>query len=475
MTFSNPLTIQSISILYVDSNKRSVEIVRFLDSNTEMIAKIYKITDKETYTKAKQEISLTKKLRNYKRAVKFISSEEYSINNVNFIAIYLKYYENGNMQGLFRRLESTNIKLDTRIILKMIYDFALMLENLEKKSICHRDIKFENIFLGKNDKFYLGDFGDGKQICLSAINKHTLRGTKSFCSPKIANAYEDYLSQSKIDLVDHNPYKSDVFSLGLVALYIYNVNDVKYSKNQYLNKIKQELNKVNHPYLSQILNKMLDFDEASRPNFIELHSYLKKFSNLSICAVCESEINEIESHCVKCLFGFHKRCLSKKTSCTMCKTSLYCKSCGENLAFYVKHSDNSLCLQCHIQKNTNSLLKLLDFPVPLKDFDESELKCQRCDIEFQRNLQINHCTQCSYSQCMICSRNHSHYTNCIENFKYKMLNCRCGNKFIEYTEDLFDRCEHCGIICKICLKTDIEISHLACVTTFELYKPSKYF
>lgn len=355
----------------------------------------------------------------------------------------------------------------------MIYDFVRMLESLERKSICHRDIKFENIFLGKNDKLYLGDFGDSKEICLSDMSKHTIRGTVNYFSPKIAKAYEDYLSGNGIEYVVHNPHKSDVFSLGLVALYIYNLNDAKYTKNQYLNNIRVELNKVNHPYLRPILDKMLEFDESIRPNFIELHEYLKKFSSLNFCAGCQVEMREIEFHCAKCLLGFHKKCLIKGTSCTMCKQSLSCRSCGENPVFYVKNCNESLCLRCHIQKSTNSFIKLLEFPTPLKDLNESDLKCRYCNAEYTRNDNINYCIHCSYNECIICSKQHYNYKNCIENLNLAKPKCKCGHEFIEYYEDLFDRCELCGMVCKLCQKTDIEVSHLVCVTTFELYKPIK--
>ena len=101
----------------------------------------------------------------------------------------------------------------------MIKQLVEVLYFLQKeKNIAHRDIKPENILIFKNHVLKLADFGEAK-INNANKKKKTIRGTEFYMSPIL---YEGNL-KSKYD-IQHNPFKSDVFSLGYCLLYASSLN-----------------------------------------------------------------------------------------------------------------------------------------------------------------------------------------------------------------------------------------------------------
>ena len=98
---------------------------------------------------------------------------------------------------------------------------------LQTKSIAHRDIKPENILLfrqnnnNNNDIVYkICDFGEAKDFAFIRSKKQkTLRGTELYMSPLL---YDGLMKDDSY--VEHNAYKSDVFSLGCCMIIAMNLN-----------------------------------------------------------------------------------------------------------------------------------------------------------------------------------------------------------------------------------------------------------
>ena len=146
----------------------------------------------------------------------------------------------------------------------------------EKYHISHRDIKPQNVLVFSDGKYKLADFGEAKEVKISKqIN--TLRGTELFMSP----ALYDGLKNEKDD-VSHNPFKSDVFSLGFCFLYasalnynlLYEIRDIMDNKtiNLILHKF---LNKSYSEKLILLLASMLEIDESKRYDFSEIKAYIE--------------------------------------------------------------------------------------------------------------------------------------------------------------------------------------------------------
>ena len=154
-------------------------------------------------------------------------------------------------------------------ILRQLTDALLFLQ--QKLKISHRDIKPQNVLLFGDGVYKLADFGEAKE---SKISKeiNTLRGTELYMSPALYSGLKNESND-----VNHDPYKSDVFSLGFCFIYaaalnfklLYQLRDV-YNSNQMNQILKQQLKKKYSDTFIDILSHMMEIDESLRYDFSHL-------------------------------------------------------------------------------------------------------------------------------------------------------------------------------------------------------------
>ena len=148
----------------------------------------------------------------------------------------------------------------------------------KERNVAHRDIKPENILIFKNHVLKLADFGEAK-VNNNNRKKKTIRGTEFYMSPIL---YEGNM-KSKYD-IQHNPFKSDVFSLGYCFICASSldpevINEIRQQKD--MNKIKAILKKYfpkeySAKYINLLL-KMITLDENDRVDFIGLEKILQSY------------------------------------------------------------------------------------------------------------------------------------------------------------------------------------------------------
>ena len=158
-------------------------------------------------------------------------------------------------------------------MLKQIVNALCFLQ--KEKNVAHRDIKPENILLFKNNVYKIADFGEAKK---SNNNKfRTLRGTEFYMSPILYNNLK-----IKNDIVRHNPYKSDVFSLGycIVCATALDFDIIDKIRGKNYSQIKEIFNKSFQNMYSnkfiELIFKMIEHDERKRVDFIQLKEILDK-------------------------------------------------------------------------------------------------------------------------------------------------------------------------------------------------------
>ena len=163
-------------------------------------------------------------------------------------------------------------------LINILYQITSALYFMQDKfHISHRDIKPQNILVFPNNTYKLADFGEAKEAKISKqIN--TLRGTELYMSP----ALYDGLKHQKDD-VSHNPFLSDVFSLGFCFLYasalnfnlLYEVRDITDTK-KISNVLHRCLQKIYSEKFISILAGMLEVDESKRLTFPKIAGILEE-------------------------------------------------------------------------------------------------------------------------------------------------------------------------------------------------------
>ena len=191
-----------------------------------------------------------------------------------------------NLEIIYRKRAKTRQYFSEKELLTMIYSLVDAFAYLESVGICHRDIKPTNLFLLENFQIKVIDFGESKEFVDDddEEDEHsamaTIRGTPQYLSPILWEAH--VISQVKH--VEHNMFKSDVFSAGLVIFQIASLKDVN-GFNQKTDQCNGErliyeglkmLSKKYSNKVIEILSLMLKFGENERPNFVELVKYLAK-------------------------------------------------------------------------------------------------------------------------------------------------------------------------------------------------------
>ena len=160
-------------------------------------------------------------------------------------------------------------------ILKQIIKGFLFLQD---KNIVHRDIKPQNILLFPNNIYKIADFGEAKFI-KTIKEQSTLKGSELFMSPLLYKGYK--YNQNN---VLHNPFKSDVFSLGYCLLYAMSLNLNLLDELRELTTMKSITNCINKFLISNnyskklidLVYKMIEPNEDLRFDFEDLANELDK-------------------------------------------------------------------------------------------------------------------------------------------------------------------------------------------------------
>ena len=163
-------------------------------------------------------------------------------------------------------------------IISILKQITSGLSFLQKNKIAHRDIKPQNILIYPNNVYKIADLGEAKNILNNRIQMATLRGSELFMSPILYNG----LKYNKKN-IRHNPFKSDMFSLGFCFLYAICLNLKVLEYIREMNNMKNIKNMVNkfidrNKYSDKLINviyQMIDLDENKRFDFEEMEKALR--------------------------------------------------------------------------------------------------------------------------------------------------------------------------------------------------------
>ena len=233
------------------------------------VKKIKALGDINDLSKYNQETEIMRKLSGkHSSFLKFYGS--FILKNELYIV--MEYVEDTLMDKMQPNVVLNEINI-IEITKQLINGFAYM----EQLHISHRDIKPHNILITSNNTPKIIDFGItiiDKSPNLSTIlitNKKLIQGTAGYMSPEQKLAYDQYKRDGSSPFKKYDPYKSDVFSLGLTIYQLITRTDVSQyedpNKNQDLMK---KINDLSSAKLKNLLLKMLCLNPDSRFKFNQL-------------------------------------------------------------------------------------------------------------------------------------------------------------------------------------------------------------
>ena len=443
-----------------EESRKKIYSIELLPERTEAILKSYQIRSEKNLKLAENEAKILSSI-SHKNIVKYLKSFQYihPREGISYYGIALECCKGGNLEGLLERMRKKRIIFGIKILFNQIFALIEVLAFLQSKNVMHRDIKPENIFVVNDNELKLGDFDLGKED--NQDNLHTFQGSRDYLSPLL---YESFLKliQSSIYRIEHNVYKSDVYSLGLTFFYMATMNKLPKSESNRPILILSMVGGIQNLYLKKILEKMLAIQEIDRPDFTELNSFIQHLKNMTICASCFKKMDRPQCKCKKCCYGFHIKCIRNNNKCLTCESDLLCPKCTDNYILTFENCNHELCLKCHDNYYCDDKLEVI---MNLESFvpDQPLLTfCVNCLNEIVELDCGPFCLNCNKYLCKICRFPHSENIRCYYANINSPIYCSCRYR-LEFTQySLFLDCSRCGFICRVCMKLLTESSHLQC-------------
>jgi NIMA (never in mitosis gene a)-related kinase len=141
----------------------------------------------------------------------------------------MEYCENSNLEVFIKQHKKENKLIDNNVLYYIILDICSGLKEIHNKKIIHRDLKPNNIFISKDYKIKIGDFGISKILKDSDYTNTNYIGTLGYMAPEL-------LSKEKYN------NKADIWSLGCIIYELCTLNacfEINIDVIGLLNKIKK--------------------------------------------------------------------------------------------------------------------------------------------------------------------------------------------------------------------------------------------
>ena len=95
----------------------------------------------------------------------------------------MEYCENSDLREFINKKKKENQLIDQIVILFIALNICIGLKEIHKNKIIHRDLKPENLFIRKDYKIKIGDFGISKKLDINEYVYNTQRGTYGYMAP----------------------------------------------------------------------------------------------------------------------------------------------------------------------------------------------------------------------------------------------------------------------------------------------------
>ena len=206
-------------------------------------------------------------IEQYKKIINILSR----LNNEHLIKYYDTFMENDSFNILMEYVGDNNLKqfiqnhknnyelIEQSIIRDILIQICQGLKEIHDNKMIHRDLTPDNIFIDKNNKIKIGDFGISK--ILTSLNNYanTQIGKRQYLAPEVLRGLK------------YNN-KVDIYSLGCILYELFTLNEYYEDKfDEKECKINTDIYKSKYQELIELLLKQ---DYKERPNIDEVLNYI---------------------------------------------------------------------------------------------------------------------------------------------------------------------------------------------------------
>ncbi|CAF4633281.1 unnamed protein product [Rotaria sp. Silwood1] len=191
--------------------------------------------------------------------------------NDGFLNIVMAYCEGGDLYTKLKERKANKQPLTENQIVEWFVQICMALQYMHDKSILHRDLKTQNIFLTKNEIVKVGDLGIARVLDSGNDLATTIIGTPYYMSPEIFS---------------NKPYgqKSDIWALGCC---VYEMTTLEHAFNAkdmnslVLKIIRGQMPQTSKKYsepLTALIKSMLSKNPDERPTAKKIlqNTYIKR-------------------------------------------------------------------------------------------------------------------------------------------------------------------------------------------------------
>jgi len=197
--------------------------------------------------------------------------------------IVMEYVEGMNLYEYYKYKHG---KINIKEIIEIIYQIINGLIYLHSIGVIHRDIKMENILIGKDKSIKIADYGISCFIDIE--NSCSIRkGIPENVSPQVLN--KNLIKNATDEEIKKIYISNDIWALGILFFILCNhyhpFYDEEISNDELIynikyNNIQSNYNgsynmKYNNELINTIINKMLEKDINKRPNLFQILSYIE--------------------------------------------------------------------------------------------------------------------------------------------------------------------------------------------------------
>ena len=182
--------------------------------------------------------------------------------------ILMEYCGDKNLKKFINEYKEKKQFIDENTIYNVILDICLGIKTIHKNKIIHRDLKPENLFLTKDNRIKIGDFGISKQ--LTTINQYanSMVGTSNYMAPEILkNNYYNY--------------KVDIWAFGCIIYELLTLKVCFVGQSALYNKITElKLGTINSKIYNSkwraLVGSLLKKNYLERPSIDVIYTQIKE-------------------------------------------------------------------------------------------------------------------------------------------------------------------------------------------------------